>query len=182
MEVVQARPPDLPGEVAEGVASTRDFVDCYRVHYRRVVRALRLSGADLPTAEDLAQEAFGRALVHWRRVRRGTNPPGYVYTSAFRLLARLQSRPVPPDGADPSSTARPEAEAAPTESAALAAVAVERTLAGMPPRRRACAVMCLVIGLPVAEVAGALGVADGTVRKHLEEARRDLRESCPPPG
>jgi DNA-directed RNA polymerase specialized sigma24 family protein len=37
--------------------------------------------------------------------------------------------------------------------------------------------MCLVVGLPVAEAADALGIADGTVRKHLEEARKDLAAS-----
>ena len=50
----------------------------------------------------------------------------------------------------------------------------------MPPRRRTCAVMCLVLGLTVHEVALALRIADGTVRKHLEEARRDLRVACDP--
>ena len=64
----------------------------------------------------------------------------------------------------------------------MTAVAVEAALAAMPPRRRACAVMCLVVGLPVQEAARALGIADGTVRKHLEEARRDLRAACFPPG
>ena len=44
----------------------------------------------------------------------------------------------------------------------------------MPPRRRACAVMCFVVGLSVQEAAEALEIAEGTVRKHLDEARRDL--------
>ena len=37
--------------------------------------------------------------------------------------------------------------------------------------------MCMVIGMSVHEAGEALGIADGTVRKHLEEARRDLRGS-----
>jgi RNA polymerase sigma-70 factor (ECF subfamily) len=202
MEVVQAVPPGSPSDVAEGVLTTTDFVDCYQTHYRRLVRALRLSGADHATAEDVAQEAFSRALVHWRRVRRGSNPPGYVYRTAFRLLQRAQRRPGAAggpraggsDGAGASSpaagaaagesaageSAAPADSAAPTESAALVAVTVAAALANMPPRRRACAVMCLVVGLPVREAAEALGIADGTVRKHLEEARRDLREAVPP--
>jgi RNA polymerase sigma-70 factor (ECF subfamily) len=175
MGLVQAYPPESSAEVAEGVLSTTDFVDCYQTHYRRLVRALRLSGADASTAEDVAQEAFARALVHWRRIRRGSNPPGYVYTSAFRLLQRTERRRqvvVPPP-------ARP---AAPTESAAVTAFAIEVCLAAMPPRRRACAVMCLVVGLPVADAARALGIAPGTVRKHLEEARQDLQAVCDPPA
>jgi RNA polymerase sigma factor (sigma-70 family) len=169
MEVVH--PPYSSAEVAEGVLTTTDFVDCYQTHYRRLVRALRLSGADAPTAEDIAQEAFARALVHWRRIRRGANPPGYVYTTGFRLLQRAE-RPQPPL---PVSV---PPEPAATESAVLTALAVEKALAAMPPRRRACAVMCLVVGLPVADAASALGIAAGTVRKHLDEARHDLRAAC----
>ena len=177
MEAVQAPPPDAPGEVAEGVLASSDFVDCYQAHYLRLVRALRLSGADASTAEDIAQEAFARALVHWRRVRKGVNPPGYVYTTGFRLLQRAQRRhpPAPPGTAGSGAMGSPAAGPAPTESAAVTAVAIETTLAAMPPRRRACAVMCLVAGLPVHEAAAALGIADGTVRKHLDEARQDLR-------
>ena len=44
----------------------------------------------------------------------------------------------------------------------------------MPPRRRACVVLCWLLEAPTAEAAAALGIADGTVRKHLEMARRDL--------
>ena len=34
--------------------------------------------------------------------------------------------------------------------------------------------MCLVVGLSAVEAGEALGIADGTVRKHLDEARKDL--------
>ena len=36
--------------------------------------------------------------------------------------------------------------------------------------------MCLVVGLSVGDAAEALGIASGTVRKHLDEARKDLAE------
>jgi RNA polymerase sigma-70 factor (ECF subfamily) len=158
--------------VAQGVLTSTDFVECYRTHYPRLLRALQLSGADRATAEDLAQEAFGRALARWRRVCRGSNPPGYVYTTGFRLWQRNQRRKAPAVSVRTTPT---------TESTAVTAVAVEYALAAMPPRRRSCAVMCLVVGLSVHEAATALGVADGTVRKHLEEARRDLAVACFPP-
>jgi RNA polymerase sigma-70 factor (ECF subfamily) len=175
MGVVQANPPESDAEVAEGVLTTTDFVDCYQTHYGRLVRALRLGGADAASAEDIAQEAFARALVHWRRIRRGSNPPGYVYTTGFRLLQRSQRR----RGSQPPP---PPPPVAPTELSALTAVAVEASLAAMPPRRRACAVMCLIVGLSASDAAAALGVAAGTVRKHLDEARRDLQAACGPPA
>ena len=183
MGLVRAHSPNSPSQVAEGALTSTDFVECYQTHYPRLRRALELSGADRATAEDLAQEAFGRALARWRRVRKGANPPGYVYTTGFRLWHRAQRRAVLAGALPLESSASPfPVSTSPTESAAVTAVAVEAALAAMPPRRRACAVMCLVVGLPVQEAARALGIADGTVRKHLEEARRDLRAACFPPG
>jgi DNA-directed RNA polymerase specialized sigma24 family protein len=37
--------------------------------------------------------------------------------------------------------------------------------------------MCLVVGMSTGEAASALGIAEGTVRKHLGEARNDLRHA-----
>ena len=139
---------------------------------------------DAMRPEDLARAAEGAEILF-----HGANPPGYVYTTGFRLLQRAQRRHPPEslsqDGAtglparsvSSAGVASPADSPAPTESAAVTAVAIEATLAAMPPRRRACAVMCLVTGLPVHEAAAALGIADGTVRKHLDEARQDLRDA-----
>jgi RNA polymerase sigma factor (sigma-70 family) len=161
MEVVEQH------EAASVEPVTTDFVECYVHHYSRLVRALRLGGADPGTAEELAQEAFARALTRWRRISRGTNPPGYVYTTGFRLLHRHLKRASRWDVGEP-----PEPYGVSSEPTTR--LAVESILAGMPARRRACAVMCLITGLTPHEAAEALGIADGTVRKHLEEARKDL--------
>jgi RNA polymerase sigma-70 factor (ECF subfamily) len=163
MEAVQVDPPAEAQQVAS------DFVECYLAHYKRLVRALQLGGADAATAEDLAQEAFARALVKWRRVSRGPNPPGYVYTTGFRLLRRDMERTARRREGDLPAAGPPAVDADPTT-----ALAMEAALARMPPRRRSCAVMCLVVGMSVHEAGAALGIADGTVRKHLDEARRDL--------
>ena len=153
-------------------AETTDFVECYLRHYGRLVRALRLSGADAGTSEELAQEAFARALTKWPRISQGANPPGYVYTTGFRLLQRHLARAARWDIGDPPEPADPDSDR--TGSAAIAAVTVAQALAAMPPKRRACAVMCLLVGVSTEEASAALGVAAGTVRKHLEEARRQL--------
>ena len=189
MEAVQLRPPDQPDppgraglvdQTGAGIPElpTTDFVTCYELHYRRLVKALVLAGADRSTAEDVAQDAFARALVHWWRVRRGSNPPGYVYTAGFRLLAKAQRRlgreRTPTIEGSPGPRADQAGGADPTGASATMSAVLAAALATMPPRRRACAVMCLVVGLPVGEAGEALGIADGTVRKHLEEARKDL--------
>jgi RNA polymerase sigma-70 factor (ECF subfamily) len=161
-------------------AVTTEFVECYVRHYGRLVRALRLAGADAAGAEDHAQEAFARALVRWDRISRGANPPGYVYTAGFRLFRRHMARSARWDLGDPPEP--PDQPADRTGSEVTTRLTVEAALAGMPPKRRACAVMCLVIGLPTDEAAAALGIAPGTVRKHLDQARSDLAApggACP---
>lgn len=141
----------------------------FAAQYPRVVRALSLGGLSHAEAEDAAQEAFARTLGHWRRVRRGTNPPGYVFRTAFRLARKQMARRVDLPLDEERAGVSDEIELAVTR------MDVEEVLAAMPPRRRACAVACLVVGMSTAEAARSLGIAEGTVRKQLEHARRALR-------
>jgi len=152
---------DRRSEVAD------DFVTVYEAHYPRLVRALEISGLDRPSAEDVAQEAFARTLGHWRRVRLGSNPPGYVYRTAFRLSRGhwKHDEPLESERASRHDTA----------AEAVAALGLEDALSAMPARRRACAMACFVVGLTPKEAARSLGIAEGTVRKQLGLARDDLR-------
>lgn len=94
----------------------------------------------------------------------GTNPPGYVYKTAFRLARRHWQRP-PSDPLPVDVPLRGD-----VGEEAVTRVATERVLAAMPSRRRTCAVMCFVVGLSTKEAARSLGIAEGTVRKQLELA------------
>ncbi|MHB8244761.1 MAG: RNA polymerase sigma factor [Acidimicrobiales bacterium] len=164
--------PPEPGSIdSSSSAVARDFAALFDDHYGRVVRALELAGLNHSAAEDAAQEAFARTLAHWRRVRTGTSPAGYVFRTAFRLAQR-QMRRAPTVQLDERLIA-----SADELSAVAVRVDVEAVLASMPPRRRACAVACLVVGLSTSETARSLGIAEGTVRKQLESARRTLRAS-----
>jgi RNA polymerase sigma-70 factor (ECF subfamily) len=149
-------------------ARSDDFVDLFTSQYPKLVGALRVAGAvDRAAAEDVAQEAFARTLGHWRRVRQGTNPAGYVYRVAFRLLGRRGGLPTSPlDDANLPSTERS------AEETAVDNVSAARALAAMPPRRRACAALCWYLGFTSEEAADILGIDAATVRTHLERARR----------
>ena len=148
------------------LAEAPGFATLYREHYPRLVRTLELAGLGRAGAEDTAQEAFSRTLTHWRRVRNGTNPPGYVFRCAFRLARRqLEDTPLVEDPVGTLDVA----------SDAALHVDLERGLAAMPPRRRACALLCLAAGVSTKDAARALGIAEGTVRKQLELARNALR-------
>jgi len=143
-----------------------DFVATYRLHFPRLVRALELSGASRSTAEDLAQEAFARTFSRWRRVRRGSNPAGYVYRVAFRLARRpsLSTQHLVEDRSSGDVAAEATLNAG-----------VDAALDAMPLGRRKCAVLCLVVGISTKDAAHTLRIAESTVRKQLERARVDLR-------
>jgi RNA polymerase sigma-70 factor (ECF subfamily) len=148
-----------------------DFVALYEQNYARLVRALEYSGHSRAAAEDVAQEAFARTLGHWRRVRRGTNPAGYVFTVAFRL-ARRRRDPVDPDGSASAANAASTPDIAVLTSLRTSVASVIEL---MPPARRNCAVLCLVVELSPKEAGRILGIAESTVRKQLERARADLK-------
>ncbi len=151
-------------------AETDDFVELFRGQYRRLVAALRLAGAG-PAAEDVAQEAFARTYRHWRRVRHGTSPTGYVFRVAFRLHAKRGGvREVAIGSAE---TLLMPVTPSP-EDGVLTNTAIAAAIAKMPPARRSCAVACWLAGMRAEEAATAFGVSAATVRKQLEWARADL--------
>ena len=146
---------------------TEDFVELYRTHYPRMVAALGLAGADHARAQDIGQEAFARTYNHWRRVRRGTNPAGYAYTVAFRLLHRRCDDLGDALGADDHPVTG-------SEDTALDAVSIDEAIRAMPARRRACAALCFYLEFTGEQAADILGIAASTVRVQLGRARTDL--------
>jgi len=153
-------------------AGSDDFVDLFTAQYAKLVGVLRVAGAERSTAEDIAQEAFARTLKHWRRVRHGTNPAGYVYRVAFRLLQRRTSA-LRESSLDDIDSIHDVASSSPaTDDTAIANVTAANALDAMPPRRRACAALCWYLGFTSEEAADILGIDASTVRKQLERARR----------
>lgn len=153
-----------------------DFVALYEFHYPRLVRSLELAGATRSTAEDVAQEAFARTLQHWRRVRRGSSPAGYVFRVAFRLVRRRPSG-VRLDG-DESRVERglgDRDEQGDVASFAALRSSVATAIDAMPRARRSCAILCIVVEMSPKEAGRALGIAESTVRKQVERARLDLQ-------
>jgi predicted RNA polymerase sigma factor len=57
---------------------TEDFAEFYEASYRRVVALVAAIVGDRHQAEDIAQEAFSRALTRWQRVARYDLPEAWV--------------------------------------------------------------------------------------------------------
>lgn len=141
----------------------------YANAYAHVVGQVYLLAGDLGEAQDVAQEAFVRALARWRRVRELDDPLGWTRRVAINLaisrwrrnrnaLTAWRRR------ADPETSAGPGADR----------LAIVDALRGLPPRQRAVLVLHHLNDLPVADVARELGVPEGTVKSDLSRGRATL--------
>lgn len=160
----------------DGEAQAR-FDALFRAHQPRLVRALTLVAGDGELAADAVQEAFTKAHLRWRRVSRYDDPIGWVRRVAINRLRdehrrtrrkraaveRLGSHPVGYD-----ETALPDHD-------------LRRRIAALPRQQRLCLVLHHLEDLSVAQVAETLGVAEGTVKSNLSDARAALRAQLTPP-
>ncbi len=75
-----------PSGVSSNVpVPTGEFEDFYEASYGRVVALVAAMVGDRYQAEDIAQEAFARALTRWSRVARYDLPEAWVRRVAIRL-------------------------------------------------------------------------------------------------
>lgn len=139
--------------------------------------AFLLCGDDTQ-AEDLVQEALVRAFARPLRTPRPGGAEAYVRVIMVNLFldgARRRSRwrrAVPLLG---------RAEVTPDPADAVAARdALLAALGTLSPRQRACVVLRFYEDLPVADVAAALGLGEGTVKRYLSEAMTRLAERLSP--
>jgi len=130
-------------------------------------QAFLLCGDD-HQAEDLVQDALVRAFARSLRSPRPDAVEAYVRKIMVNLFidrARRQSRwrRSAPLLAERVSVADPADEIVTRD-------AVQAALCELSPRQRACVVLRYYEDLTVADVAGALGLTDGSVKRYLSEA------------
>jgi RNA polymerase sigma-70 factor (ECF subfamily) len=148
----------------------RDFEEFFLSTRVGLYRALVVVTRDTDQADDLAQEAFCRALERWDRVSKMENPEGYVYRIALnqyfqagRRIARTVTRAIrPATGADPMEVAES------TDS-------LQRDFLGLTPRQRAALLLTAVMGYTSREAAAVMGVRAGTVRRLASQGAARLR-------
>jgi len=127
-----------------------------------VYRAAFALCGDREVAMDATQEAFARALSRWRRLRGEPWAAGWVMTTALNVARRSLRRRAP--------LPEPAVDHADLEAVLDLRVRIRE----LPRRQQAAVVLYYLAGLPVAEVAGAMGCREGTVRAHLARARATL--------
>lgn len=78
--------------LAEGATAEVGFAEFFAAHHVRLGRSIYLLVGDRLEAEDLVQEALGRAYERWDRVSRMSDPVAYVYRIAANLHKRRMRR------------------------------------------------------------------------------------------
>ena len=155
----------MGGEVEDWEQTLADLASGRGAALKR--RAFLLCG-DEAQADDLVQEALVRAFTRPMRVPRPGAAEAYVRMIMVNLFidgARRHSRwsriaPL----LRPAATMPDPADQVSDRDAMLTA------LLSLSPRQRACVVLRYYEDLPVAKVAAALGVSEGTVKRYLSDA------------
>ena len=156
-----------------------DFPEFYQASYGRVVALVAAIVGERHQAEDIAQEAFARALTRWSRVARYDLPEAWVRRVALRLTidASRRTRRAVALSARLAAGQR-GAEHDPRDP--LAATALSVALMRLPLAQRQVIVLYYLADLPVEEIARDCGVSVGTIRTRLAAARhrleRELKE------
>jgi len=151
------------------------FEDFYLGSYHRVVRQIVPLAGSVPDAEDAVQEAFARAYLRWSTLRRYDAPEAWVRTVASNLaisrirrlktsaMVLLRLRQQRSDPVDPQRLAGDRLD-------------VVAALRGLPVAHRQAVVLHYLGGQSVTDIAGRLGLPEGTVKSHLSRGRARLAD------
>lgn len=156
--------------IAAGDGS-RSFEDFYVAEYHLVLGVLLMVTADRQDAEDIAQDAFGRAFERWSSVAHHANPEAWVRRVALNRAVSAWRR---------SRTARRAGERLGTTSQVVAGdpvlsdEGVWHQVARLPRRQAQTIALRYVEDRSDAQIANILGISMGSVKTHLHRAHRAL--------
>ena len=146
----------------------------YGDHYRCLVRLAWLLAQDVTTAEDVVQDSFVAMHTAWRRLRDSDRALAYLRQSVVnRSRSVRRHRPMVGRIAYQPGSGMPSAE--PRALLSLEHAAVVRALRSLSARQREALALKYYGNLSEAQVASAMGVSQGAVKRHVARAIAALR-------
>jgi RNA polymerase sigma-70 factor (ECF subfamily) len=145
-----------------------DYARLFRAEFPHVRRTIHVMVGSAAVAEDITQDAFVQALLHWGKVSRFDRPDAWVRRVAIRLAVRHLKREgrrelVESSLEPPYERSEPDPE-------------VGAAIRSLPPKQRAVLVLFYYEDKPMREIAYLLGMSESTGFVHLHRARRRLAQ------
>jgi RNA polymerase sigma-70 factor (sigma-E family) len=148
--------------------------EIYHGEYKSLVRLAVLLVHDVPTAEEVVQDAFEAMHTAWRRLREKEKALSYLRQAVVnRSRSVLRHRTVVDRNAPKPAPDEPSAE-----HGALALIersAVIAALRTLPDRQREAVVLRYYADLSEADIAATMGISRGAVKSHTARAMAALK-------
>jgi RNA polymerase sigma-70 factor (sigma-E family) len=150
------------------------LTEIYVGEYQSLVRLAVLRLHDVPTAEEVVQEAFIAMHSGWRRLRDADKALPYLRRAVVnQSRSVLRHRTVVDRNPPKHVSDEPSAEAG--AIALLERSAVISALRGLPDRQREALVLRYYADLPEAEIAATMGISKGAVKTHTARGMAALK-------
>jgi RNA polymerase sigma-70 factor (sigma-E family) len=150
------------------------LTEIYLGEYRSLVRLAVLLLHDVPTAEEVVQEAFIAMHSGWRRLRDTEKALSYLRQAVVnRSRSVLRHRTVVDKNAPKHVPDEPSAEAG--AIMLLERSAVISALRGLPDRQREAIVLRYYADLSEADIAATMGISKGAVKSHTARGMAALK-------
>lgn len=152
----------------------RVVTELYHGEYKSLVRLAVLLVHDVPTAEEVVQDAFEAMHTAWRRLRDSDKALSYLRQAVVnKSRSVLRHRTVVDKNAPKPAPDEPSAE-----QGALALIersAVVAALRTLPDRQREAIVLRYYADLSEADIAATMGISRGAVKSHTARAMAALK-------
>lgn len=166
-----------PQEGLERLSKEEAFDSFLAESYSKLVGAAFLIVRDRGVAEDIVQETFARAYLRWGKLWPDGNPGGWTYRVSVNL-AKSWRRKLAAEARAFARLGRVEVSPSPEE---LVDPDLMKAMQKLPSRQRQAVALHYVLGLPLEEVAHAMGCRIGTVKSCLHSARAKIRRELGEP-
>lgn len=147
---------------------SQEFDELYAAHFTSVATQLYAYFGDRHEAQDVAQEAFCRALARWKTISLYDDPVAWVRRVAWNLAVTNARR------SRVAAAFRRRHREVDVEAPSPDRVALLQALQALPGQQRRAVVLHYLADQPLADIAESMQVPVGTVKSWLHRARAAL--------